>query len=352
MTLPIKIKTWLNARGISDSVIASHKLDWNGNQIMIPVNDLDGNFLFNKYRRNPFGADDVPKYRYEKGSTAQLFNGDEIKSSGIVFVLEGEMDAMRLESEFFSTVSTTGGAGTWKDEWTSLLKDKQIYIAYDNDDAGIQGAVKLLTKLPGARMIMIPKEEGVKDVTDFLKKYKTEHFRHLISLAEEFPFLSAQLPEFKTIKSIQEQIKIFRGYIMEMSNKEKKMMRLENPWRHYKAIIALLLVGIKNLEREIKKRQYKGPTKNSGSNADDVKRAKEVPIEFLYQGKLVKKGNRATGPCPFHKEKHSSFVIYLDQNSFFCYGCGAGGDVIDYLCRKDNLKFFEAVKKLCSQPYI
>tara|TARA_Y100000310_G_scaffold230871_1_gene233421 strand:- start:855 stop:1547 length:693 start_codon:yes stop_codon:yes gene_type:complete len=77
-----------------------------------------------------------------------------------------------------------------------------------------------------------------------------------------------------------------------------------------------------------------------------VEEAKRVPIENFYDDKLIRTGKKAKGKCPFHKEKTPSFVIYLDQNSFYCYGCHAGGSVIDFLIRKEDKTFLQVVKEL------
>jgi hypothetical protein len=78
----------------------------------------------------------------------------------------------------------------------------------------------------------------------------------------------------------------------------------------------------------------------------DILRAKEVPIENFYTDKLMICGQRAKGKCPFHIENTSSFTVYLDQNSFYCYGCSFGGSVIDYVMKKEGIEFLSAVKFL------
>jgi hypothetical protein len=45
---------------------------------------------------------------------------------------------------------------------------------------------------------------------------------------------------------------------------------------------------------------------------------------------LKRMGSRYKGICPFHQEKNESFVVYTDTKSYYCFGCGASGDVIDF----------------------
>ena len=59
---------------------------------------------------------------------------------------------------------------------------------------------------------------------------------------------------------------------------------------------------------------------------------------------LRRRGKTLVGLCPFHNEKTPSFTVYPDTNSFYCFGCGAGGDVISFIRRIDNLDYVEAVK--------
>ena len=59
---------------------------------------------------------------------------------------------------------------------------------------------------------------------------------------------------------------------------------------------------------------------------------------------LKRRGKTLVGLCPFHNEKTPSFTVYPDTRSFYCFGCGAGGDVISFVRRIDNLDYIEAVK--------
>ena len=47
---------------------------------------------------------------------------------------------------------------------------------------------------------------------------------------------------------------------------------------------------------------------------------------------LKRKGRLYGGLCPFHSEKSPSFYVYPDTQSFYCFGCGAGGDAIVFAC--------------------
>ncbi len=64
---------------------------------------------------------------------------------------------------------------------------------------------------------------------------------------------------------------------------------------------------------------------------------------------LRRRGRTQTGLCPFHSEKTPSFVVYPETQSFYCFGCGVGGDVITFIKRINNLDYVEAVKFLASR---
>ena len=64
---------------------------------------------------------------------------------------------------------------------------------------------------------------------------------------------------------------------------------------------------------------------------------------------LKKRGRVFTGLCPFHSEKTPSFTVYPDSQSFYCFGCGAGGDVITFIRNIENLEYIEAVRFLAQR---
>jgi DNA primase len=67
---------------------------------------------------------------------------------------------------------------------------------------------------------------------------------------------------------------------------------------------------------------------------------------------LRKRGNDLVGLCPFHTEKTPSFHVHPDKGFFKCFGCGAGGDVITFLSKLENLAFPDAVRTLAQKAGI
>ncbi|MBQ5990300.1 MAG: DNA primase [Oscillospiraceae bacterium] len=78
------------------------------------------------------------------------------------------------------------------------------------------------------------------------------------------------------------------------------------------------------------------------------------PIEDVFSSytSLKKHGSTSKCLCPFHSEKTPSCTIYNDTQSFYCFGCGAGGDVISFIKRIENLSYIEAVRFLAERAGI
>ncbi|MDR5675100.1 MAG: DNA primase [Armatimonadota bacterium] len=67
---------------------------------------------------------------------------------------------------------------------------------------------------------------------------------------------------------------------------------------------------------------------------------------------LRKQGRRYVGLCPFHSEKTPSFTVDRERGLFYCFGCGAGGDVFEFVMRVHGLSFPEAVRDLARRAGI
>ncbi|MBI2025134.1 MAG: DNA primase [Candidatus Harrisonbacteria bacterium] len=86
--------------------------------------------------------------------------------------------------------------------------------------------------------------------------------------------------------------------------------------------------------------------------SDTVQQVKErIDIADFLRGYLTlfPAGKNLKAVCPFHKEKTPSFSVSPDRQIWHCFGCGAGGDVIAFLMRYENIEFFEALKILAEK---
>lgn len=64
---------------------------------------------------------------------------------------------------------------------------------------------------------------------------------------------------------------------------------------------------------------------------------------------LKKRGTTLVGLCPFHTEKTPSFTVWPEKSSYYCFGCGAGGDVITFVRETEHLEYIEALRHLAKR---
>ena len=67
---------------------------------------------------------------------------------------------------------------------------------------------------------------------------------------------------------------------------------------------------------------------------------------------LKRAGSNFNGSCPFHSEKTPSFTVFPSTQSFYCFGCGAGGDAITFVMRMENLDYVSAIRLLAERSGI
>lgn len=278
--MPKEIVEWILARGISQSVMDVHHIGWNGTHIVIPIEDMTGNPSFNKYRRDP-RSDVGPKYTYDKGAKASLYGNSMFDLCSEVIICEGELDCLLLQTKGFHAVTSTGGATTFKKEWADLFVNKDVYLCFDCDTAGMQALEKLTRMIPHAKYLPLPFEFGSKkDITDyFLAGNTPQQLRNLMSVSTPFP-----IEPLPTVKY-----------------KKKK-------------------------------------------HDTDLAQAKAVPI-----GLFIRMPNSGNAKCPLHNDDTPSFAVYKKDNRWHCFGGCGGGDVVDFIMKKNNLTMPEAIKFLNSQ---
>jgi len=293
------IRKYLNDRLITDDLIEEHKLGYGqfyGKRwITIPVFDIDGVPIAMKLRKDPFDKSDNAKYKnVPMGVSTNLYPWKTMLSfPELLVVAEGEFDSMLLNARGIPTITSTGGAGTFKDDWLVVFRDvKKIYISFDRDEAGFKGSDKLgkkiLKKYFGKKVYQVTLPEIVGDHGDI-----TDYFQ-------------------KTDGNID---KLFGEYAVEIEPDYtiEEIKKSSNGWS-----------GNEITQADIDEAR--------SANCEDF-----VKIER-------KSGEVKFASCPFKSEKTPSFACYQGERGFCCYGCGKTGDAITLVRELYNLEFVEAVK--------
>lgn len=301
---------WLHRRKISDTVISEFGVHWGehpmmGECIVIPVNNEQGNFSFNKYRRNPL-SNDIPKYVYDKGSHTTLYAADKIKNVGKVLITEGELDALVAWSINIPAVSSTGGALSFQREWSELLKDKEVIVCFDADKAGGDGMAKIFDMIPWAKLVFIPTNlPHVKDISDFVTSGGD---------------LEALLKTARGYSGIDEVIQ----------DRAERAATWQNTFFHDAYIANHTKPTYVKTDRKVKK------------IGDEVARAKEMPIH-----EMINFNSQGKTKCLWHNEKTASLCYYPKNNKVWCFGgCGRGYDAIDVYMKVHGVSFKEAIRKM------
>ena len=64
---------------------------------------------------------------------------------------------------------------------------------------------------------------------------------------------------------------------------------------------------------------------------------------------LTRRGSNYFGLCPFHNEKTASFSVAPDKQMYYCFGCGKGGGVFNFVMEQENLSYPDAVRHLAQR---
>ena len=292
--LPPRIREYLNGRGIPDVLVDFHLLGWNGTRISIPIFDREGRLALFKFAKSPDDTSDSPKMLTTPGARAELYGWEDVLyRPEELMICEGEFDRLALKAQGFRAVTSTGGAQTFRPEWAQELEAiPQLYICFDRDEAGRLGAEHVGSLLPTAKVVTLPDEVGEGgDVTDFFARLgrTDEDFRALLAQAVSVP------PRPAT------------------DSRDREPRPADSPLRQ-------------RIER-----------------LKDIVPLAEVVGRYV---ELQGSGNALTGRCPFHKDEVPSFTVYQETGTFYCFGCGARGDVIDFLRAIERLRFHEALDAL------
>ena len=81
----------------------------------------------------------------------------------------------------------------------------------------------------------------------------------------------------------------------------------------------------------------------------EIKYRNDIETVISQYVTLKRRGKNLVGLCPFHGEKTPSFTVYPETASFYCFGCGVGGDVFTFTGLIENLDYFESIKLLAEK---
>lgn len=85
---------------------------------------------------------------------------------------------------------------------------------------------------------------------------------------------------------------------------------------------------------------------------NEIKYRNDIETAISQYVVLKRRGKNLVGLCPFHSEKTPSFTVYPENGSFYCFGCGVGGDVFTFTGLIENLDYIESVKLLAEKSGI
>lgn len=166
-------------------------------RLYIPYHSPNGEVIFEKTRTPPeveskdnSQGKSIDKYHYPRGSSITLYLYHLIKNQNQVLLTEGELDTLTATSHGIPS-TTSGGVTSFKQEFVEYFKGKKVYVCYDNDERGKNGANKAVKILVDGGVevyfVNLPEEQGVKDIGDYFKAGHTkDEFIELIKKATRF----------------------------------------------------------------------------------------------------------------------------------------------------------------------
>ena len=85
---------------------------------------------------------------------------------------------------------------------------------------------------------------------------------------------------------------------------------------------------------------------------EQVRQSNDIVDVISSYVNLKRSGSNYMGLCPFHNEKSASFSVSPGKQMYYCFGCGAGGNVFTFLMEYENLTFVEAMEELAEKAGI
>ena len=82
---------------------------------------------------------------------------------------------------------------------------------------------------------------------------------------------------------------------------------------------------------------------------EEVRQKNDIVDVVSQYVRLTRRGSTYFGLCPFHNEKTPSFSVTPGKQMYYCFGCGAGGNVYNFIMEYENYTFGEALKHLADR---
>ena len=261
-----------------------------------------------------------------------------------VVICESELDAAVLLSHGIPGISTTGGASTIPFPYPSF-KEKQIFICFDNDLAGIHGAFKFQGHFDAAKLMWLPDVVGESgDITDFFVYYGDDavrKFEYLMDKSSKYAVNSSRFSSNNTMLAKSEYNKRIQNMQTEMYERTARGLSTRYCEFYISEQQRLIQECIDEQAKKRKRRRYET------HNDEGLLRAKRVPVDHFVN---FNQKNFATSVWK-PNEKTPSMYYYRKQNRVWCYSSGRGGDVIDVVEAKFGLSTKEAIDYINDQYY-
>src|SRR5207244_10022083 len=166
-------------------------------RITMPIFNSDDELAFFKQARDPEDKSDSPKMIAWPKGHLELYGWENLKDNpSQIIICEGEFDRLVLEANGFKAVTSTGGARAFKKEWAKAFETiSSVYICFDNDAAGRNGALRVGQIIPHAKIVELPAEVGDGgDVTDFFVRLGRSKDEFLKLLERGKPAPASEVP--------------------------------------------------------------------------------------------------------------------------------------------------------------
>jgi len=199
---------WFNGRKISQQTLSRLKVtsgsEWMP-QTKKQMNTINFNYFLSEQLVNVKYRDGKKNFKLFKDAEKIFYNLDSIRTSKECVIVEGEIDALSfVEAEVFNVVSIPNGFNLqgninldYLDNYLDFFDNKdKIYLALDNDEAGLKGKAEFIRRLGSERCYIVDFKD-CKDANEYLIKYGKEDLKIVIDKAELTPLENVkQLNDF------------------------------------------------------------------------------------------------------------------------------------------------------------